>query len=169
MKKAKIIYDPILTISENVANNNLSVSSIRRYIRLNGIDITGDNEIIKKRCIQEEIQKSPDISLAELSRRLGYSFNTIKKYLKTTPNQSKNGSGNLSTIDRNKRKIGINVDSLWMIGARAKGGKRENTYHGNFIPQVPNNLIRRYNYDNTQIIKMCTKCVQNLGIGKEVR
>ena len=82
MKKTKIIYDPTLTISENAANNNLSVSSIRRYIRLNGIDRTGDNEIIKIRCIQEEIQKSPDISLAELSRRLGYSVNTIKKYLK---------------------------------------------------------------------------------------
>ncbi len=38
----------------------------------------------------------------------------------------------------------INVDSLWLIGPRAKGGKRENNYHGNFCPQVPDNLIRRY-------------------------
>lgn len=144
MKKTKIIYDPSLTISENAANNNLSVSSIRRYIRLQGIDRAGDNEIIRQRRIREEIQKSSDISLAELSRRLGCSVNTIKKYINSSPNQSKNGSGNLSTIDKYKRKIGINVDSLWVIGARAKGGKRENTYHGNFIPQVPNNLIRRY-------------------------
>jgi hypothetical protein len=42
------------------------------------------------------------------------------------------------------KELDINVDSLWLIGPRAKGGKRENIYHGNFTPQVPNNLIRRY-------------------------
>lgn len=42
------------------------------------------------------------------------------------------------------KELDINVDSLWLIGPRAKGGKRENNYHGNFTPQVPDNLIRRY-------------------------
>lgn len=42
------------------------------------------------------------------------------------------------------KELDINIDSLWMIGPRAKGGKRENNYHGNFTPQVPDNLIRRY-------------------------
>lgn len=44
----------------------------------------------------------------------------------------------------NWKEIDINIDSLWLIGPRAKGGKRENNYHGNFTPQVPDNLIRRY-------------------------
>ncbi len=38
----------------------------------------------------------------------------------------------------------INVESLWLIGPRAKGGKRENKYHGNFAPQIPEQMIRRY-------------------------
>ncbi|MDD6910338.1 DNA methyltransferase [Actinobacillus minor] len=38
----------------------------------------------------------------------------------------------------------INTDSLWLINARDKSGKHKNIYHGNFIPQVPNQLIRRY-------------------------
>jgi DNA modification methylase len=38
----------------------------------------------------------------------------------------------------------INVDSLWLIGERDKTGKHSNVYHGNFIPQIPNQLIRRY-------------------------
>lgn len=42
------------------------------------------------------------------------------------------------------KELDINIDSLWLIGPRAKGGKRENNYHGNFTPQVPDNLIRRY-------------------------
>ncbi len=42
------------------------------------------------------------------------------------------------------KQIDINVDSLWLIPERAKGGKHKNVYHGNFVPQIPNQLIRRY-------------------------
>lgn len=38
----------------------------------------------------------------------------------------------------------IETDSLWLISERDKSGKHENIYHGNFIPQIPNQLIRRY-------------------------
>ncbi len=44
----------------------------------------------------------------------------------------------------NWRDSGINTDSLWLISERDKKGKHENIYHGNFIPQIPNQLIRRY-------------------------
>lgn len=44
----------------------------------------------------------------------------------------------------NQKGLDINVDSLWLIGPRAKGGKRENNYHGNFVPQIPEQMIRRY-------------------------
>lgn len=39
------------------------------------------------------------------------------------------------------KELDINVDSLWIIGPRAKGGKHENVYHGNFAPQIPNQMI----------------------------
>jgi hypothetical protein len=39
---------------------------------------------------------------------------------------------------------GIETDSLWLIKERDKSGKHENIYHGNFVPQIPNQLIRRY-------------------------
>ena len=38
----------------------------------------------------------------------------------------------------------INTDSLWFIAERDKSGKHKNIYHGNFIPQIPNQLLRRY-------------------------
>ncbi len=45
-------------------------------------------------------------------------------------------------IDKdNWRDVDINIDSLWIIGPRAKGGKRENNYHGNFVPQVPDHIF----------------------------
>lgn len=38
----------------------------------------------------------------------------------------------------------INVDSLWMYHGRDKSGKHKNYYHGNFIPQIPKQLIKRF-------------------------
>lgn len=38
----------------------------------------------------------------------------------------------------------LNTDSLWLITERDKSGKHKNIYHGNFVPQIPNQLIQRY-------------------------
>ncbi len=38
----------------------------------------------------------------------------------------------------------ILTDSLWLIGNRDKSGGHNNAYHGNFIPQIPNQLMRRF-------------------------
>lgn len=46
----------------------------------------------------------------------------------------------------------ININSLWLIDKRDKSGKHKNIYHGNFIPQIPNQLIRRYTKENEIII-----------------
>ncbi len=47
----------------------------------------------------------------------------------------------------------INVDSLWLIKERDKTGKHTNIYHGNFIPQIPNQLIRRYTKESDTILE----------------
>jgi SAM-dependent methyltransferase len=44
----------------------------------------------------------------------------------------------------NWKDCNINTDSLWLISERDKSGKHENIYHGNFVPQIPDQLIRRY-------------------------
>jgi len=38
----------------------------------------------------------------------------------------------------------ILTDSLWLIGNRDNSGAHNNKYHGNFIPQIPNQLMRRF-------------------------
>lgn len=48
----------------------------------------------------------------------------------------------------------INVDSLWLIPERAKDGKHKNVYHGNFVPQIPNQLIRRYTEPRDIILEL---------------
>lgn len=38
----------------------------------------------------------------------------------------------------------IYTDSLWIIDKRDNSGAHKGDYHGNFIPQIPNQLFRRY-------------------------
>ncbi|MEK7579758.1 MAG: DNA methyltransferase [Patescibacteria group bacterium] len=38
----------------------------------------------------------------------------------------------------------ILTDSLWLISERDKSGAHNNVYHGNFIPQIPNQMMRRF-------------------------
>ena len=54
----------------------------------------------------------------------------------------------------NWKEIDVNIDSLWIIGPRATGGKRSNIYHGNFAPQIPNHLIRRYTDEGDTVLDM---------------
>ncbi|MDD9883211.1 MAG: DNA methyltransferase [Gammaproteobacteria bacterium] len=38
----------------------------------------------------------------------------------------------------------ILTDSLWFIGGRDNSGAHNNAYHGNFIPQIPNQFMQRF-------------------------
>lgn len=52
------------------------------------------------------------------------------------------------------READLNVDSLWIIGERDKSGKHANVYHGNFIPQIPNQLVRRYTSEKETVLEL---------------
>lgn len=52
------------------------------------------------------------------------------------------------------READLNVDSLWIINERDKTGKHSNAYHGNFIPQIPNQLIRRYTKEGDTVLEL---------------
>ena len=54
----------------------------------------------------------------------------------------------------NWREADLNVDSLWIYEERFKGGKHANVYHGNFIPQIPNQLIKRYTQPQETIMEL---------------
>ncbi len=54
----------------------------------------------------------------------------------------------------NWKETDLNVDSLWIIDERDKSGKHANVYHGNFIPQIPNQLIRRYTREGDTVMEL---------------
>lgn len=52
------------------------------------------------------------------------------------------------------RDTDINVDSLWLFPERKKGGRHSNLYHGNFIPQIPYQLIKRYTKEKEIVLEL---------------
>jgi len=48
----------------------------------------------------------------------------------------------------NWKESDIWTDSLWIINERDRSGKHSNFYHGNFVPQIPHQLILRYSKEN---------------------
>lgn len=52
----------------------------------------------------------------------------------------------------------LNVDSLWLINKRDSSGKHENNYHGNFVPQIPYQLIKRYTQNIHFVVNDCDVC-----------
>lgn len=50
----------------------------------------------------------------------------------------------------------LNVDSLWLIQKRDSSGKHENNYHGNFVPQIPYQLVKRYTHKNDTVLELFT-------------
>lgn len=60
----------------------------------------------------------------------------------------------INDLDMNewKKYDDIITDSLWIIDKRDKSGNHNGDYHGNFIPQIPNQLLRRYTQENEWIL-----------------
>ncbi len=46
----------------------------------------------------------------------------------------------------------IITDSLWIIDKRDKTGNHKGDYHGNFIPQIPNQFLKRYTNENDWVL-----------------
>jgi DNA modification methylase len=54
------------------------------------------------------------------------------------------GSINDINLNRWKEYDDINTDSLWLIERRERSGVHNAHYWGNFVPQIPNQMMRRY-------------------------
>lgn len=59
---------------------------------------------------------------------------------------NRQSTNHFSDIDlsRWKEYPDILTDSLWLLGARDRSGPHASDYHGNFVPQIANQVIRRF-------------------------
>lgn len=46
------------------------------------------------------------------------------------------------------------TDSLWLLGPRDRSGPHSAEYHGNFVPQIPNQIIRRFTVQGETVLDL---------------
>lgn len=94
------------------------------------------------------IKFKKDILLEELKQILeSHSIERSKYYLNRlikSTTEIKTSKINDLNLNRWKEYDDIITDSLWILDKRDKSGAHNASYWGNFIPQIPNQLLRRY-------------------------
>lgn len=83
MTAIKDRYNPNLSVKENAELCNCSESTIRHYIKVNGIDRKYDEALKRWKLVNEFHQKHLDYTPYRISKELGISQHTVTKYLGT--------------------------------------------------------------------------------------
>lgn len=159
MKGIKDKYNPNLTVKENAELCNCSVSAIRHYIKVNGIDRKYDETLKKWKLVNDFAKLHPDYSPYRLAKELGISQHTVTKYRGTEkPAKSDNSklskfagekmANNILSVNTNQQSILNNILTLYVPSLRfhcdltyskgsfyRKGNVAEPTYKFDKFPQ----------------------------------
>lgn len=137
--------DLLLAISGSLAKSDLIeirkdfsmlLSSIKKNKSKNIVLRSGFSSVPKAFLIGELNQ----IIETHTIERTKYYIKRLKKSLTET----KHGKINDLNLNRWKEYDDIITDSLWILNKRDNSGVHHAGYWGNFIPQIPNQLLRRY-------------------------
>ncbi len=122
--------------------NIFSIKSVIYYPKsdtegLVNIDQNGDTMVLKKGALIEELSQ---IGEAQTIERAKYYLDRLKKGI----SEIKTSKINDINLNRWKEYRDIITDSLWVLEKRDTSGAHIGSYWGNFIPQIPNQLMLRY-------------------------
>jgi DNA modification methylase len=112
--------------------DNLSAKSSTISFLLNGNSFK-----IHSQYLSEELKQISESHTIERSKYY------IKRLIKSL-SEIKTGKHNDLNLNRWKEYNDIITDSIWIVDKRDKSGAHNGGYWGNFIPQIPNQFLRRY-------------------------
>lgn len=101
------------------------------------IDQNGDTMVLKKGPLLEELSQLEESQTIE---RAKYYLDRLKKGI----SEIKTSKINDINLNRWKEYQDILTDSLWILDKRDASGVHVGWYWGNFIPQIPHQLMMRY-------------------------
>jgi DNA modification methylase len=101
------------------------------------IDQNGDTMVLKKGPLLEELSQ---IEESQTMERAKYYIDRLKKGI----SEIKTSKINDINLNRWKEYQDILTDSLWILDKRDDSGVHAGWYWGNFIPQIPHQLMMRY-------------------------
>jgi len=124
------------TIKGKTEKLNKRISKLSRQKNIN-YSLNGSKQKISKELLLNELEQ---ILQTKTIERTQYYLNRLIKSLEI----QKEGKINDLNLNRWKEYQDIITDSLWIFDKRDTSGVHKADYWGNFIPQIPNQLLRRY-------------------------
>ena len=126
----------------HLRRNIFSIKSVINYPKsdadgLVNIDQNGDTMVLKKGALIEELKQ---IEEAQTIERAKYYLDRLRRGI----SEIKTSKINDINLNRWKEYQEILTDSLWILEKRDTSGAHIGSYWGNFIPQIPNQLMLRY-------------------------
>ena len=109
------------------------------------IDQNGDTMVLKKWALIEEFKQIEEAQTVERAR---YYLDRLKKGI----SEIKTSKINDINLNRWKEYEDIITDSLWIMDKRDTSGAHAGWYWGNFIPQIPHQLMTRYTKKNDWVL-----------------
>lgn len=130
---------------DNIARIKKNIFAIKLVINypkddtegLVNIDQNGDTMVLKRDALVEELKQ---IEEAQTIERAKYYLDRLKRGI----SEIKTSKINDINLNRWKEYQEIITDSLWILEKRDTSGAHIGSYWGNFIPQIPNQLMLRY-------------------------
>ena len=98
-KKIKMMYDAKLSIEDNAANCDVSVSTMRTWLKQNNIDRNFDAKLVRFKAIKKLQKRTPPLTAQQIANKTGYSVNTCKKYMKMDSLEQESNQKKVSTFD----------------------------------------------------------------------
>ena len=128
--------------SNNIKTIKTNISSVKEKIQLTKksekiLLLNGDKEKLNVPLVLGELEQ---ILSTRTMERTKYYINRLIKSL----SEIKTGNVNDLNLNRWKEYDDLITDSLWILNKRDKSGAHNAGYWGNFIPQIPNQFLRRY-------------------------
>lgn len=124
------------------------IGSIKKKINtfISEINKLDDKLIIHRNGSTDNISKNflmGELTQIQNTRTLERTRYYIKRLIKSL-SEKKEGRINDINLNRWKEYDDLLTDSLWILDKRDRTGAHTAGYWGNFIPQIPNQLLRRY-------------------------
>ncbi|MCD6595468.1 DNA methyltransferase [bacterium] len=136
--KSLLTERDLIEIKSKIKAVKYSISSFRNdNLGLLNIDSNGETIYLKKQYFENELEQILDTETLERAQYY------IKRLLKGILEIKTNKINDIN-LNRWKEFDDIITDSLWILERRDNSGAHSAEYWGNFIPQIPNQLLRRY-------------------------
>ncbi len=130
------------------ARLNPSTATLRRSINDIRSGVSAPSGAFGARGLREAAIFTPELLDEELDQICGAQTLDRARYyvdrLIKSITEVRTSSINDINLNRWKEYDDIQTDSLWLVASRERGGARSARYWGNFVPQIPHQMMRRY-------------------------